>query len=330
MSWQDILKKRAEKNRANEVKVAYLGKGKTSLRILPNATDPDVNPFWQDYGEHWIKSTEKTDSGRNKIISVSACVSKAYEQDCPYCSVINEAFAYMKDNEHNHSDEEMALISEAKSKRRILINAAVRTSKSGDYEVRLISLPSTAFDGITAQVEEWGGALVRDKGGRDIVIERSGEGINTSYSVTVTSDANAGKDIDDSWTDQAIDLDSFVKGKIDTPERLESAMKSIAQLAGVSMSTFVAIEAPAPKSRHEGIAVAAPVASPAPKVIREEVEVEDAVFQLDDDMIDEIEASIVESAPFEIDEADAPVEKKKTASQIDDDDLLAELDDLDI
>mgnify|MGYP000060963071 FL=1 len=47
-------------------------------------------------------------------------------------------------------------------------------------------------------------------------------------------------------------------------------------------------------------------------------------------MIDEIEASIVESAPFEIDEVDAPVEKKKTSSQIDDDDLLAELDDLDI
>lgn len=308
MGWREQLKARQEKKASQNIKTFKVPDGKTLMRILPNKEDADA-PFFHDFGQHWIKSTEKNAQGQNKITSAPLCLKKAYEENCPYCEAISEAMGQMEGNEHHFSDEEVELVKGAVARHRILVNAAVRQDRAGNYKIEVVELASTAFDALINVMDEWGEEILSPKGGMDVVIERSGKGINTKYTVSIPK--NGGNDIDDSWTEEVVDLDAFVRSQKATPERHNKAISTIGTLAGLSLAS----EAPAIEAKAE----TKKLSSPPSEAVTDQQDIdilEDEIEELPDTDGD---------APFATDDV---VEAEVVESSADDD-LLAELDELD-
>lgn len=305
--WKAVLENRKKMNDAQEVKAFNLPDGKTTLRILPNPTSEE-EMFFVDFGEHWIKSsTEKNAQGKPKILGVPLCLAKAYEEQCPYCDAISEAERHMEDNRHDFTDEEVELISGAKSRHRVLVNAAIRVGNS--YEVKMVNLPTTAFNQLIELISEYGEDVVKDVDGLDVAFTRSGTGINTKY--TVMPARNHGEDIV-GWKEKAVDLQAYLKSRLLDPARAATAISGVGATAGLSLSAPAisgALSAPASTSTT-------PPASTG-KYASDEGEVDDSLESELDDI------------PFE---TDAVVTTPKAAEQVeegsDDDDLLSSLDEL--
>lgn len=321
-AWKAILNKRKAQKDANEVKATSLGMGKTTLRVLPNPKNPD-DPFYMDYGEHWIKSpTEKNAQGKPKIVGVAVCASKAYEQPCVYCEAISTAERHMEDNAHDFSDFDKELINGARSRHRILINAAVRTN-SGDYEIKLIDLASTAFNQLIDLIAEYGAEVVNAKGGLDVVFNRTGQGINTSYTAMPARDH--GSDIADGWEEKCIDIKSYAESRQLNSERQNIAIATVGQTAQLSVATMAALPSAASGASSNNPALASKYAP--------------SDDDLDDDLDSELDGIPLDEAPTPT-PTPAPAQKQEEsiidAELVDDDepeqaddDLLSELDELD-
>ncbi len=328
--WKAALEKRKALKDANDVKAFNIPDGKTTLRVLPNPKDAD-ELFYHDYGMHWVKSkTEKNAQGKPKIVGVALCVSKAYDEPCPYCEAVSEALGHVDDNAHSFSDDEVKLIEEAKSRHRVLINAAVRSS-NGDYEVKLVELASTAFNALIDLIDEWGDEVVSPKGGQDIVFTRSGTGINTTY--TCMPAKSKGSDVGGDWTSKAIDIEAYVKAQIPKQDRALAAFNGIGTLADMSLtSSLPALSAPSSSSTSSE---PAKPASEAPKA-KFKSDDNDSVLDADidqleselDDVPDDL--NLDDDAPFETESKDVVDAEIVSESSQEADDLMKELDDLDL
>ena len=314
MGWKEMLKERKEKKASQNVKTFKVPDGKTLMRILPNKDDPDA-PFFHDFGQHWIKSSDKNAQGQNQIVAAPLCLKRAYDKECPYCEAISQALGEIEDNAHLFDDDEIELIKGAKSRQRFLVNAAVRQSRTGDYNIEVVELPSTAFDALVNVMDEWGEEILSPKGGKDIVVERTGTGINTKYTVTIPK--NGGSDIADDWVDEVTDLEAFVRAQEVTSERHNRSIETIGKLAKLDMAAAApAIEHKAPE-RAEKSAIES---KPAPRST--------VVTDSDLNDLDALEEAL-DDVPFEADEPIAvEVEVEESSGTNPDDDLLAELDEL--
>lgn len=305
--WKAALQKRKEAKDASDVKAFKLPNGKTTLRILPNPKDP-LELFYHDFGQHWIKSKdEKNAQGKPKIVGAPLCMTKAYEEECPYCDALSEAKAHIEDNQHDFSDEEIELLEEARARHRVLINAAVRNK--GGYEVHMIDLPTTAFNAMIDIITEYGDEMVADEGGIDIVMNRSGTGINTTY--TAMPAKNHGSDIDESWKDDAVDLAAYVKSQIPSAPRAATAIAGVGKIANISTSA-PALSAPSSKR-------------PAIESKSENKSVEKQSSVLEDDLDDSLDDEL-DDVPFEEESAVEPEKQDDSNSNEDHEKLLDELD----
>lgn len=321
--WKAALEKRKAMKDANDVKAFSIPDGKTTLRVLPNPKDAD-ELFYHDFGQHWVKSkTEKNAQGKPKIIGVALCTSKAYDEPCVYCDAVSEALGHADDNAHEFSDDELNLIKEAKSRHRVLINAAVRT-KGGDYEIKLVDLATTAFNALIDLIDEWGEDVVSPKGGQDIVFQRTGSGINTTY--TCMPAKSKGDDISDDWTSSAIDLDAYVKSQIPKQDRALAAFNGIGALADLRLSTpMPALAAPSSASSSE------PKPAPKPQFASDD---DDGILNSDlDQLEEELDdlPDVEDDAPFETKAEEQVVDAEVVnESSAEEDELMKELDDLDL
>lgn len=326
--WKAALEKRKALKDANDVKTFSIPDGKTTLRILPNPKNPD-DLFYHDFGLHWVKSkTEKNAQGKDKIVGVALCVSKAYDEPCPYCEAVSEALGHVDDNAHSFSDEEVKLIEDAKSRHRVLINAAVRSS-NGDYEVKLVELASTAFNALIDLIDEWGEDLVAPESGQDIVFQRSGAGINTKY--TCMPAKSKGSDIGKDWTSQAIDLEAYVKSQIPKQDRAIAAFNGIGTLADMSLtSSLPALSAPSTASTTSAPSESKPAPKPQYKTDEKDSVLDADLDQLEAELDDVPDVDLDDDAPFETESKDVVDAEIVSESSSSDDDLMKELDDLDL
>lgn len=189
--------------------------GKNRYRILPGWRKEDDPTFYHDFGQHFIKNTE------GELQTVYVCSEKTFNNDCPICREIQRAISSAKD------DSVLKALTEAKSKGRVLMNALHRDGDNPDAPVILDLTPGT-FAQVLNIMEEWGDITSLDEG-IDIVIERSGKGINTEYNV---QPAAKSKPVPASVLDKLYNLDEYVQQEFDAGKN-----KALAALSAVAGNT---------------------------------------------------------------------------------------------
>jgi len=147
-------------------KTAKMKDGKNRVRVLPGWRKDDET-FWHDYGQHFIKGLD------GQIKAVFTCAEKTYGKPCPVCEGIERSFQSSTD------DAVLKKLSEAKARGRVLVNALLPESDEPNKPV-ILELPVGVFQQILDLMDEWGNVLDIVEG-RDIVVNRTGSGINVEY-----------------------------------------------------------------------------------------------------------------------------------------------------
>jgi len=177
-STAELLEKIKQKKQAiqqasgRRVKTLKPTPGKSRWRILPSWRG-DGQQFWHDFGQHFIKNTA------GELQAVYVCLSKTYGDDRP-CEVCNSLSSAIKACD---DDTVIEKLKEASSKGRILLNA-LHLDGEDPKTPGILELTPTTFEKFLDLFAEYEDLMDLDAG-RDIIITRTGSGLNTEYSIMV-------------------------------------------------------------------------------------------------------------------------------------------------
>lgn len=342
-----LNKRKAEQQqkKAQFIRPTRLQSGKNRVRILSSwQLDKDGKPdaagdFYQDFGMHFVKDKE------SKLAAVYICTERTYSRDCPVCEAIREGIGKAKSTGNVGMEK---LLGQARASHRVLVNALMRDSENPNQPV-ILELPATVFDTITDQIS----AFLDDEvnmldpnEGQDFIINKTGSGLDTDYSVTVAPKATAV-----TYDQSAVtDLRAYVAQESEqgllkatgavtavTGLAAPASVARIASSAGAATGTSGAIGSAGlvtpPPATAAATASGASLLSSAAEVADE---VESELDALDGELADDLD-----EPPFEVDEVKeapttanpAPADDIDLASEIegdadDLDDILNDLDDL--
>jgi hypothetical protein len=188
----DLLKeKKAQLSQGNN-KTIKPEEGKGRYRILPGWRKDDPT-FWHDYGAHYVRHTKGAKP------TVYLCLDKTFGKPCPVCDALHEAIG------NTHDDATLELLKGGNASQRILLNVLHLSGESPTVP-QVMELAPTAFNQILSIMEEWENML-DPTNGNDIVIERTGQGVNTKYSVTIAGKSNP---VPAEALKKIVNLDEFV------------------------------------------------------------------------------------------------------------------------
>lgn len=274
-------------------------------RILPgwDAANPEV--FWQDFGQHYIKGVD------GKIKAVITCQDKSFGDVCPVCNAIDRAIPM------THDDMTLKLLESAKAGAKVLFNV-VEPESDKPNEVKILAVAPSVFLGAGRGTDKVGGILqlieeAAEEGinmfdlneGFDIIIQKSGEGLSTRYSV---SRAMKSKSVNPEVLKKLHNLKAYA----------EEAPSALTKAVGFVNASVGLLEAPAASGSYSAPRSAAPTGLDA--VDMDVIEV--AMSKIP-------ETVVVDAAPVETVVAVAPVAAATapvaapTAKAGDDDDLAA-------
>jgi hypothetical protein len=248
--------------------------GRNVYRIL--APTVDVAPwvgeggqFWADLGVHWIKSEKE-----GKPLAVVGDCDAVYQQP----SVINTAIDMAIGSALDQDSKE--LYESWKARKSVLINVLDRGNADNE---EVLELTGTTFGKVLDLI-----TLYADSGiditdpihGQDIIIQRTGKGLNTNYDVAIAPLAPGAsfKPVTKEQLSKATDLHAFIAQNFFRGEE-QKALNAIAQIAGVavpklagptSAPSLAAPRTPTPaltaaSAVVEDAVVSDPVPTPAPK-----------------------------------------------------------------
>lgn len=203
-------------------KIVKLKEGKTTIRILQ--ADPE-KPFWQDLGVHWIKA------GQNeKPVAVVGCHDVVHEMPCPVCTAVEQALKSAVD------DDSVKIIKEWKSRKSVLIAALIRSGSDASDEPQIVEITPTTFGNILSVLEEYAseGNVLDPEDGIDFVIERSGKGLDTRYTVMP---AARSKPVPEGVMEKIPDLKEFVEKEFFRGEDTK-ALNGIASITGINIRSL--------------------------------------------------------------------------------------------
>lgn len=192
--------------------------GKTRVRILPSWRGKNDEPFWHDFGQHYIKDSN------DKVVAVYVCVEKTYGKSCSICEMIREGIDVAK------TDEQKGLLASARANGRVLVNALMLETDPSTPVI--LELTPTTYDKVidiilqgTDEDPNFNNVTDVDNG-IDLIITRSGTGINTEYSVQPA--LKGSKEVPKSILEDLINLDQFVAQEQEAAMlKSASAIKSI-------------------------------------------------------------------------------------------------------
>lgn len=294
--------------------------GKHKFRILPAKPGSETDEFWADFGQHFIKSEEKNERGNRKVKAVYVCVDKTFGKPCAICSTIEDMIPQATD------DEQIELLDESKCRRaEILVNCLHLTGDASKVNTpQILQLTPTTFETILGLMDEYGDITDLNEG-VDLVIERSGAGLNTKY--TVMPAAKSQK-VNPTVLDSMVDLREFVQQEHE--EGLTRAISAVNSAVGLLDAPMTArTTAKTLPSKTVGASAAAsepaPAASKAKSALPEGIdEAIDAEFDELDMIAEEMKAVETVAEEKKVVNGDAPA--AASAGAVDDmDALLAEL-----
>lgn len=213
---QALIKGQKQKMARNAGKAKDLKEGKTRLRILPGWRDADP-VFFHAFGLHWIKDET------GKLQAVVGCYDHTYDQPCRFCDALDSAGKGTTD------EKILKVIGDARSKKRMLVNAVERVKDQPD-SVELYALPWSVFRDIVNIMDTYGeeyGNMTDLASGADFIIERAGKGMDTTYTVVP---APSSKPVDKAVMGKIINIDEYVKGEFES--KAAKAINAIAHVTG--------------------------------------------------------------------------------------------------
>lgn len=221
---QKLFKDTRNKLSRSTTRTYQIKEGKTRIRILQDPTKPK---FWAELGVHWVK----TETG-GKPVAVVGCHDITYEAECPVCAAIEKGIHGAVD------DDTLKLFKEMKSRKRILVNALIRSGADASPDPVIVELTPTTFTSILSIADEYGediGNIFDAVAGIDLTIERKGKGFDTEYNVIPAPKSDS---VDPKVVARMHDLDEFIKGEYFRGEE-SKAIRAVNQLAGVSGLSLV-------------------------------------------------------------------------------------------
>ncbi|MGI1988648.1 hypothetical protein ACROAI_15350 [Shewanella glacialipiscicola] len=232
--------------------------GKHKFRILPaHPSKGEEAEFWADFGQHFIKSDEKNERGNYKVKAVYVCVDKTFGKHCDLCSSIEGLMPQATD------DLQIELLEESKCNRaEVLVNCLHLTGDKPTVP-QILQLTPTTFEFILGMIDEYGD-ITNLTEGVDLIIERSGAGLNTKYAVMPAAKSAA---VSASVLEQMTDLQDFVQQEHE--ENLTRAISALNSTVGlidyapkaVGSSGTKAIGKTSTASTPKGASAAAPSSS---------------------------------------------------------------------
>ena len=189
--------------------------GKGRYRILPG-WDKENPAFYRDFGQHFIKNE------KDEVVAVYVCSDKTNGKPCSLCDAV---FGAIRDTS---DDDTLKVLGEAKSKGRILLNALHLDGEDPLAPV-ILDLTPTTFEQILNIMEEYGEEMLDLEKGVDLVIERTGKGLNTEYKILPAAKSNP---VDKAVLARLNNLDEYVAQEYEAGEA-----KALAALGGVSGKT---------------------------------------------------------------------------------------------
>lgn len=208
-----IAQKKASLKSGNRQKTVKPQDGRSRWRILPSWREGGDPQFYHDFGQHFIKDS----TGQVKAVYV--CVDKTYGKPCQVCDALSHAI-------RNTTDDVMAnLLGEAKATGRILLNA-LHVDGDTPNDPQILEVAPGVFGEILNIISEWGADVLDLKGGKDIIIERTGKGKTTKYSVQIAAKS---ADVPAEVMKKVANLDEYV-----AQESEEQAKRALANLNAVA------------------------------------------------------------------------------------------------
>lgn len=231
-------------NAGNTVKPA---EGRNTYRIIPKLFGSDIR-FWRDLGVHWIKATPD-----GKPLAVVGCSSVVYDQPSMIETAIDMAIASAIDEDSKKHYESM------RARKSVLINVVDRK----DGSVNVLELTPTTFGKILDLMQLYGaeGQDILDAAtGADIVITRTGKGLNTNYDVAIAPlvPGKPHAPVTKDQMDKATDLDDFIARNFFKGEE-NKALNAISQIAGIVLpraGSLIGASTPTPALTSSATAVA--------------------------------------------------------------------------
>lgn len=213
----DLINKKKQQlaaERAAGIRFAKPAPGKHKYRILPSWRKGEAQ-FWHDFGQHFVKSTD------GKVQAVYLCADKTHDRECHVCAAIGRGIKSTDD------DVTVKWLKEANSSKQFLMNALHITGPE-PKKVIVLSVGVKAFDQIVSIVEEYGDITALDKG-FDLIIERTGTGLETAYTVVPAAKSNP---VDPSVMGNLHDIDAICNQFSEAGEA--RALTAVAKLLGVT------------------------------------------------------------------------------------------------
>lgn len=217
MNFEDILKKRRQDlNDKNRPRPEKIRDGRNRYRLL--AGSRANGDFAHEFGQHFIKDAS------GAIQAVYLCTSHTFGQQCPICDSIRAGLAVRPDA----ATEE--LLKEAGASRTVLVNMLHRDGKEPDRPM-VFGLPNSVYEDMFKIIEQYWAdgvnAIDLDEG-IDFIIERTGSGIGTRYSVMPAPKSTP---VAKSVAERVINLDEYVKQE--SEQGLQKALGAMSNVRGL-------------------------------------------------------------------------------------------------
>jgi len=310
--------------------------GRNVYRFLAptEAQAPWVGPtgkFWAELGVHWIKAEKN-----GKPIVVVGSRDVCYQEPCPVGTAVDLAIA------NAHDEQSKGIYEEWKVSKNILFNVIDRTTNPDNEEVEILELRPSAAQQVWDLMEQYddAGQDITDlANGVDIVVTRTGKGMNTEYTANVKPGVS--KPVKKDAIAKCHDLHDHIAKEFFRGDETK-ALNAIGQIAGIPQSKLIAIAGGAAAGATAALTAGTSNAARTPAAaltstataVEDATETSAATTEVTDAELEAAVAAVEEAAPAE--PAAQPAQAAATAapaqndalSSAEVDDVLAELDGL--
>ena len=175
----------------DRVDILKLKEGRNILRFLP--PQPGQKRPWQQVWQHYIKEP----GGR---LLVFPCPNRMQGKRCPVCEHANSLSRSQADSDQKDAYSYFP---------KLRVYAEVVDMEATEAGTRVVAFGKTIYEGLMGIRTDLdaGGDFTDVENGFDIIIERNGQGINTSYEVRASR--HSGPIADEGWLEKRYDLERF-------------------------------------------------------------------------------------------------------------------------
>jgi hypothetical protein len=187
--------------------------GANRFVILPGWRKGEEHIWFHDYGQHFIKDAAGV------IQAVYLCTDKTHGTSCPVCTAIGAGIRGAED------DDTIKSLKEANATQAYLLNVlALDTAEATTPQI--LQLGRTAYSALVDLMDDWGAGIFDDAEPMIVVINRSGKGLLTKYTVQISPKKSA---MPKGVMDKLNNLDEYV-----AQESEEGSRKAIGAVYNVS------------------------------------------------------------------------------------------------